>query len=113
MLLSIKKYVPPAFGIAVASSAFERIAGIIKRLAITYERIKPGPAYRNAMLGRINKPELIIAPAEMQNKSIRPRSRLSLFSDFAAPIPDKLNQKLAICKFPFFYIKKIETLFNL
>ena len=43
MLRSMKKNVPPAFGMAVASSALENIAGMTKRPAITYDMMIAGP----------------------------------------------------------------------
>ena len=71
-LRSIKKYVPPAFGIAVANSAFDRQLGIIRTEAIRYERITAGPAFANAIAGKTNNPELIIAPAATENTSNKP-----------------------------------------
>jgi hypothetical protein len=77
MLRSIKKKVPPALGMAVESSAFESIGGIIKRLAIAYDRIKAGPALAKPKPGNINNPELIIAPDAIQKISKSPSSLLS------------------------------------
>jgi hypothetical protein len=82
MLLSMKKKVPPAFGIAVESSAFESIAGIIRILAIAYDKIKAGPALAKPKPGNINNPELIIAPEAIQKISKSPSSLLSPSQSF-------------------------------
>jgi hypothetical protein len=71
-LRSTKKYVPPALGIAVASSALLRTLGIIKTDAKKYDNMTAGPAFVKAMAGRINKPELIIAPVATANTSTKP-----------------------------------------
>jgi len=82
ILLSIKKYVPPAFGIAVESSAFANIEGITRRLARIYETIIAGPTLEKAIPGNTNNPELIIAPEAIQKISRRPSSFFRPLSDF-------------------------------
>ncbi len=45
MLLSVKKKIPPVFGMAVVNSAFERIVGIIKMLAMAYATMTEAPVF--------------------------------------------------------------------
>ncbi len=77
-LLSTKKYVPPAFGIAVESSAFESTLGSIIIEAKRYESITAGPAFENAIAGRMKRPELIIAPEATENTSSSPSCLFSV-----------------------------------
>ena len=62
---------------AVASSAFDSIAGIIKTAPNRYEKIMAGPEYKKAREGRIKIPELIIAPEAIQKTSAKPRDRFN------------------------------------
>ena len=71
-LRSIKKYVPPAFGMAVVNSALLSTEGKIRIDATKYERTTPEPALEQAIAGKTNKPELIIAPDAMQNTPQKP-----------------------------------------
>ena len=73
MLRFTKKYAPPDFGIAVASSVFANNAGITSRAARRYAMIIPGPAVGYTTAGRINRPELIIAPLAREKISRVPR----------------------------------------
>ena len=78
MLLSMKKYTPPALGMAVASSALARTAGRTRIPAKMYAKTTLGPVFAYAMAGKIKSPELIIAPDAMQKISKRPRSFFNL-----------------------------------
>lgn len=56
------------------------IAGSAKKPAIKYERKRLGPVFEEAMPGKINNPELIIAPDAIEKTSKRPNSFFSLSS---------------------------------
>ena len=80
MLLSVKKNIPPVFGIAVASSDLDKTVGKINMLAMAYASINEGPAFTKPKAGYTNNPELIIAPDEMQKTSKRPSSFFNFIS---------------------------------
>ena len=65
---------PPAFGIAVASSAVLSRAGRIMMPASRQARTAAGPASDTAIPGSRNMPELIIAPVLSTYTSNRPSS---------------------------------------
>ena len=77
-LRSMKKYVPPARGIAVANSALLRTLGMIRIDAKRYASITAGPVFAYAKAGSTKRPELIIAPAPTQNTSSIPNCLFSL-----------------------------------
>ena len=54
--------------------------GKAKKLAIMYERNKAGPTFPEAIPGRMNRPELIIAPEAMQKTSRSPSPFFSFSS---------------------------------
>jgi hypothetical protein len=76
-LRSTKKYVPPALGIAVDNSALLKTLGIIRIEARRYDNMIAGPAFEKAIAGRIKRPELIIAPAAIENTAAEPSCFLS------------------------------------
>ena len=83
----------------MANSAFDKTAGIIRRLAIPYDKITAGPVFANARPGRTNKPELIMAPDAIQKISARPRSLFKKLYFVFAPICFS-NRFLSIFRFP-------------
>lgn len=66
---------------AVASSAFENMEGIMKREASRYAISIEDPAFKYTTAGRMNIPELIMAPDAMAKTSFVPNERLSLCSE--------------------------------
>ncbi len=91
-LRSMKKYVPPERGIAVASSSFVSMLGAINSPARKYASTADAPVRANTMEGSTNKPELIIAPAAMQNTSRAPSRRLSM--GFPCPFVTQMFSRL-------------------
>jgi hypothetical protein len=83
-LLSTKKYVPPAIGMAVANSALLNALGSIRNEAIRYDNITAEPAFEKAIAGKIKSPELIIAPAAIEKTSAKPSCffRTAIFESF-------------------------------
>jgi hypothetical protein len=73
-------YVPPASGIAVAISDFERAAGTTSSPASAYARITAGPAISKASAGRMKIPLPIIAPMLIASTEASPKSRSSSFT---------------------------------
>jgi hypothetical protein len=71
---------PPVFGMAVVNSAFDRMVGMIRMLAMAYETMTEAPVFANASAGKMNKPELIMAPDATQKTSSRPSSFFNLMA---------------------------------
>jgi len=80
MLLSIKKYVPPALGMAVESSTLDNKLGMTSTPPSMYANITAGPDFAKARPGNIKSPELIMAPDARQKMSQKPRTFFKLFS---------------------------------
>ena len=59
---------------AVANSTWLSRLGITRIEAKKYDRITAGPAFEYAIAGKINNPELIIAPAAIAKTSTKPSS---------------------------------------
>jgi hypothetical protein len=81
----MKKYVPPARGMAVASSAVERSDGRRRTPERRYASTTAGPIFAAAIPGSTNKPELIIAPEDIANTFINPSCFESFFAIILYP----------------------------